>query len=139
MAKKESKRTKELRIKYWVLKSIDWILLYAALIIYFFVAMFDDGVAVNKKVGLVASVIVALILVIFNVITRHHLRSPLWIVLIGLYVCVGYLLPMIIIIAVATVLDEFVFQPYLKKLKIRFESSKEIDIHDAEKEEAQEA
>lgn len=131
---KSSVLTKKYRTIYWVLRSIDLILLWAPLIIYFIVALCDTGVTTNKKIGLVASVIVALILVLFNIIARHHLTSPLWIVLIGLYIAIDYLLPLVIIIACVTIADEFVFQPYLKKLTTRLEASKVYDKQKAAEE-----
>lgn len=124
-----SKITKEISAKYWVLKSIDLIILWCPLIIYFFIAMADGGVTTLRKAGLVGTVVIAIILTIFNIITRHHLRSPLWIVLIGLYCAVDYLLPLIIIIAVATCLDEFVLQPLVKKYKTQLEASRVYDKH----------
>lgn len=127
-----SNLTKQLRAKYWIIKTIDLILLFAPIIIYFFIAMADNGVTTMQKAGLVGSVVVAIILTLFNILTRHHLRSPLWIVLLGLYVAIDYLLPLIIIIAVVTVLDEFVLQPYLKKCTIKLEASKVYDEHQKE-------
>lgn len=127
-----SKLTKDYRIKYWILQAIDKLALFAPLIIYFFIALCDGGVTTGRKVAVVGTVIIALMLTIFNVITRHHLRSPLWVILIGLYVAVKNLLPLIIIIAIATIADEFILMPLIKTYKIKLESSKVYDEHKEE-------
>ena len=60
---------------------------------------------------------------------RSHCRScPVWILLIGLYVAIKeYLLPLVIILAVTSVLDDLVFSPLINHYSVRAKSSKLID------------
>lgn len=124
--KKQSKTTKKTRSILWILRSIDLAILVLPLLVYVIIALIGGG-AVKEKVAVVGTVLIALILVAFNIITKKHLRSPLWIVIIGLYIAVNNLLPLIGMIAVSTIIDEFALSPLIEKYKVRLESHKAID------------
>lgn len=124
--KKQSKTTKKTRSILWILRSIDIAILVLPLLVYVIIALIGGG-AVKEKVAVVGTVLVALILVAFNIITKKHLRSPLWIVILGLYVAINNLLPLIGMIAVSTIIDEFALSPLIEKYKVRLESHKAID------------
>lgn len=124
--KKQSKTTKKTRSILWILRSIDLAILVLPLLVYVIIALIGGG-AVKEKVAVVGTVLIALILVAFNIITKKHLRSPLWIVILGLYVAINNLLPLIGMIAVSTIIDEFALSPLIEKYKVRLESHKAID------------
>ena len=99
--------------------------------IYVIIALAGDGV-VFQKVAVVSTVMVALILTVFNVIAQKNLRCPIWLVLIGLYIAVNeYLLPLIIILAITSVLDDLVFTPIIAYYKTKTIASKVIDERDS--------
>lgn len=96
--------------------------------VYVCIALGNGGVATPAKVGVVGTVAVAAIITVFNVLAKKSLRSPIWIVLIGLFVAMKeWLMPLIIITAVATVLDEFVLEPLITNAKADLISNKAID------------
>ena len=69
-----------------------------------------------------------LILTAFNVIAQKKLRCPIWIVLIGLYVAIrDYLMPLIIILAITSILDDLVFTPIISYYRTKLISNKAID------------
>ena len=74
---KTSKFTKSTRMKYWVLKVINLILLFVPLLVYIGIALSTHDVIVVEKVALVGSVMVALLLTTINFISKRNLRSPI--------------------------------------------------------------
>ena len=121
-----SERTEKLKNKLFWLRFIDLLLLITPFF-YYFVSGLVVGEAVIQKVALVSSVMIAAVVCIINVIFKYHLRSPLWIALIGIHVAVGNVLPLLIITAGFSVLDEFVLTPWIKKTKTQLIASKEFD------------
>lgn len=123
-----SSYTKKAVAKLWVLRILNLALLIAPLMAYICVALGSEGVVATQKVSLIGTVAVALILVTFNLIAKKALRSPIWIVLIGLYFALKeLLLPLVIMLAVATILDEFLFTPWIQKAKMEVVSNKTMD------------
>lgn len=123
-----SSYTKKAVAKLWALRILNLALLITPLIVYICIALGTEGVLASQKVSLIGTVTIALILVTFNIITKKALRSPIWIILIGLYfVLKEVLLPLIVLLAVATILDEFLFTPWIDKVKMEVVSNKTID------------
>lgn len=92
----------------------------------------NNSVTTGAKVTLVAMLFLALILTAINVIAQKHLRCPIWVLLIGLYVAMNkYLMPLIIILAVTSVLDDLVFTPIIHYYYTQTVASKTIDKREA--------
>ena len=124
--------TKQTRTKYWLLKITHTILLYVPLTVYIIMALANGGITAPKKVALVGTVMVALILTVFNFITKRNLRSPLWLIVLGLFVAMKeVLIPLIIMLAVVSVLDDFILSPVIANTKVHLESSKMMDSREA--------
>jgi len=131
----QSEFTKNCRRKLWLYRILDWICLLAPLIIYCGIGLSNGGVTVAGKVGLVSTIIIALALTGFNVIAQKRLRCPIWILLIGLYVAMKeVLLPLVIILAVTSVLDDLVFTPLISYYHSKTIASKTMDQREYEKE-----
>jgi len=128
-----SEFTKVCRRKLWLFRILDWICLGAPLIVYVIIALCNDGIGVGYKVTVVATVIIALIFTIFNVIAQKRLRCPIWIILIGVYIAMkNYLLPLIIILAIVAILDDFFFTPIIHYYYTKTIASKTIDQREEE-------
>lgn len=82
---------------------------------------------VHQKLTLGISITVALLLVGVNVIFKYHLRSILWILVLGIYICIQNIMPLLLIVAIGTIVDEFIFTPLHKKYKERYTINYEID------------
>ena len=78
--------TKKSRALLWTWRLIDWLCLFAPLIVYLIIGLVNDNVTTGGKVTLVAMLFIALILTVVNVIAQKHLRCPIWVLLIGIYV-----------------------------------------------------
>lgn len=125
---KTSSFTKRTRFKYWTLKVLQNLLLFLPLMVYIAIALVNPGVIVVEKMVLLSSITVALILTGFNFVSKRNLRSPLWIVVLGLYFAIGqYLMPLIIILAVVSLLDDVIFRPLIGHYRVKLIASKTID------------
>lgn len=123
-----SKYTKTCRFKLWFFRILDWICLGAPLIIYVIVALANGEALVSQKVAVVSTAMIALMLTVFNAISQKNLRCPIWIILIGLFVAIrDYLMPLIIILAVTSILDDLVFTPLISYYRTKLISNKAMD------------
>lgn len=122
-----SKFTKECRFKLWLFRILDWICLALPVIVYIIIAL-SGGALVAQKVAVVATTMVAIILTVFNIVAQKRLRCPIWIILIGLYIAIQkYLMPLIIILAVTSVLDDLVFTPLISYYRTKLIANKAMD------------
>ena len=133
-----SEFTKSCRRKLWLFRILDWICLLMPIIIYVAIALSNDGIKMGYKLTLVSMLIIAIILAAINIIAQKRLRCPIWIILIGLYVAIrDYLLPLVIILAVVSVLDDLVFTPLIHYYYTKTVASKTIDQREAAEKKAQ--
>jgi len=91
-------------------------------------ALVSHEAIVVQKVAVVCTAMIAIMLTAFNVMTQKNLRCPIWIILIGLFVAIrDYLLPLIIILAITSVLDDLVFSPLINYYKTKLIANKAMD------------
>lgn len=88
-------------------------------------AFIEGSTAEKLSLGCFATV--AIILVIVNIIFKMHLRSTIWLLVIGIYIAIDYIMPLLIMVAVGTILDEFLFSPLHKHFKNKATINVEID------------
>ena len=117
--------TKKCKRKYILFSILSFLCLIGPLA--FFIIQGFIGAAVVSKLVVSLTTIGAIILALTSVLLKYHLRSPLFICLIGLWAVIDNLLPPIMIISGAVILDEFIFSPLKKKYKERYTINKEID------------
>ena len=127
-----SKFTKKSRTLLWTWRALDWLCLFAPLIVYLIIGLVNDNVTTGGKVTLVAMLFIALILTVVNVVAQKHLRCPIWVLLIGIYVAMEkYLMPLVIILAITSILDDLVFTPIIHYYYTQTVASKTIDKREA--------
>ena len=118
--------TKKYKIKLNICRLLSFTLTVLPVIIYTIMG-FMDG-TIGEKVSLGICVILALIFVLINIMFKYHIRSTLWVLLIGIYVCIDNIIPLLIIMATTTIIDEFVLVPLINKYKNKYIINKEIDL-----------
>ena len=118
--------TKKYKIKLNICRLLSFTLTVLPVIIYTIMG-FMDG-TIGEKVSLGICVILALIFVLINIMFKYHIRSTLWVLLIGIYVCIDNIIPLLIIMAATTIIDEFVLVPLISKYKNKYIINKEIDL-----------
>ena len=93
---------------------------------YFTVLGFING-EIRNKVTLGCTLMLCLVLVVINIIKKENLRSPVYIMILGIYMCLDNLLSLFLIMAITTMLDEMVFTPLHTIYKNRAIINREID------------
>lgn len=83
--------------------------------------------SVHQKITLGIVMIVAVLLVVVNLVLKYHIRSVLWILILGIYFCLDNIMPLLLIVAIGTILDEFVLTPLHKSFKNKAKINNEID------------
>lgn len=117
--------TKEYRREKWLLLILSILCNLLPIAIYTIKAFIVAGI--GQKVTLGICLTLAILFVIINFITKHRIRSTLWILLIGIYVCLDHIQSLLIIMAITTIIDEFILEPAYKKAKNKYIINKEID------------
>lgn len=120
--------TKLCRTKLWLYRVLDWLCLFVPVLIYIGIGLCSEGTLAVQKFSLIGCVVVAGILTLFNVVAQKRLRCPIWIILIGLYIAIQkYLLPLVIILAITSVVDDLIFTPLIDHYKTKLIASKVYD------------
>lgn len=81
----------------------------------------------REKICLTLTAIASIIMAVICVLRKIHLRSTLYILMIGLWIALDNLLPFIITLMICTMLDELVFTPLHKRFKEDYHTNKQFD------------
>lgn len=119
MTQKYKKKLNNLRV-------LSFILTIMPVIVYT-VLGFING-TITEKVSLGLCAFLSILFMLINIMFKYHIRSTLWIMLIGIYVCVNNIIPLLITMATSTIIDEFVLVPLINKYKNKYTINKEIDL-----------
>ena len=110
-----------------VLFAILSLLCFAGPILYFTIAAFMGAALLSEKIALASTLTIALILTLVAVINKCAMRCRIWIILIGLYVCLDTIMTPLIIIGSCQIADELCFAPLHSYFKSKYSINKEID------------
>ena len=106
-------------------KLLSWAVTIPPLVVYFVIAFSKAEIVHKLAIGSMLTIV--LILTVINVIGKLQLRSPLFLLLIGIYVGLGQILTPLVITSCGVVLDEFIFTPLYKKYRQLYVINREID------------
>ena len=120
-----NERTKKAKSKYILFKTLSMCLIFMPLLVYVILAFIEGEPMEKFTMG--CMVTVALVFVMLNVIMKYNIRSTVWVLILGIYLCLDNITPLLIIMAVSTILDEFVVSKLANKYKGQFIINKEID------------
>ena len=118
--------TKKYRTQYIIFAILSLLLNVLPLAVYTLKAVFESTV-VYQKVALVSTVFIVLIMTAVSLVNKITLKSRLWIVLIGLYICLDHIMTLLILIAVCQTLDELIISPLKRSSKNKLVINKQID------------
>lgn len=93
---------------------------------YYAVLGFIHGETV-EKFTLGCTFAIAACLVAANVIFKYHIRSTIWILVLGIYFCLDNIQTLLIMVACGTILDEFILTPLYKSYSRKAGINREID------------
>lgn len=117
--------TKKYKRLYALFRALSLLVIIGPLA-YYTVMAFIEG-EVTEKVTMGVTFMIAAVLVFMNLVMKYHIRSTVWVLVIGIYFCLDSIQLLLVLIASGTVLDEFVLTPLYKSYKNKFTINKEID------------
>lgn len=117
--------TKKYRIGYWVTLVSSWLVTLIPLT-YYMIIGFINGTT-GQKFGLGLMLTLAVILVVFNILMKLHLRCIIWVLVLGVSFCLNEIMTLLIFMAVTTMADELVITPLNKHFKTKLTINKEMD------------
>lgn len=134
MSKTPKDFTKKYTKLYRLYFSLSIILLVAPILAYAIMGFVDGSAREKFRLGM--TLIVAGILTLVNLIFKFHIRSVIWIVVLGIYFCVDNIAPLLLTVSISTILDEFILTPLYKKYRAKSKINREIDkrLEDARRE-----
>ena len=118
--------TKKLKRKYIIATILSFLLNVCPLLVFTIIA-FISGTAIVHKVTLSMTLLIVLIFTAVTFINKTVFRSKLWILLIGLWLCLDNILTPLIVFAACQVIDELIVTPLKNYYKNRYRINKEID------------
>lgn len=118
--------------RYLVLKNIFFVLLIAlnigpllGTLIY---SLSNGDFEAKTKVTLSVIFIFVLFITIVNLISKWHLRTPMWVIIFILMYLLANLKPILLIIGICTIVDELLVTPLYKHFKEKYKWNKNYDI-----------
>lgn len=123
---KISKVTKKYKTGY-IIFSILSVIAFAAPTLWYVIQAFLTTGITTEKVALAGSIMVVLIMSVVALVTKAAPRSRIWIILLGLIICLENIETALIWIASTQILDELVLCPAKKFFKDRMVINKQID------------
>lgn len=96
-------------------------------IAWFTIQALVDSTLVVQKVSLSMTVLIVLILSVYNLVKQQTMRCRIWIIVCGIYAAISNFMTAIIIITICQTLDELVFKNALAYYKDKYKINKEID------------
>ena len=109
-----------------ILALISILLNFGPLLGYTVVALVS-GAAVVQKFALCGTLVAVSIMTLYSLITKVALRSRLWILLIGLYLCLDSVLMPLLLVAGCQIVDELAISPLHRAYKEKRNIHREID------------
>lgn len=117
--------TNKYKKKYKICRALSILLTLIPLLVYTILA-FVQG-TVGSKITFGMCLLLAAIFTLVNIIFKHRIRCTIWVVMIGIYMCVSNIIPLLFLMAFSTALDEFVLSPLESKYKNLYIINREID------------
>lgn len=123
---RESDKTRKNKTGYVVLSVIGAVLWLAPIGTFLFLALME-GELLYQKIALSMSLCIVIIMTLVSITTKIALRSRLWVMLIGVYVCLQNIMTPLIIFAACQIADELIVCPLKARFKRKYQINKEID------------
>ena len=120
-------RTKRFATLYRLMALFSLVCTIGPITVFTVYAISNGEIGSKQKLTLGLCLLVCLLLVIINTIKKYNLRSPVYIMILGIHACIQNLTLLFIIMAVTTALDEFVFTPLKREFRMKYTINKEID------------
>lgn len=128
-------KTQKYRQLYWIFRTLSIASVVVPLVVFIIMGYADGGIQTAQKVTLSFTVVGALVLTTISFLSKRHIRSTVFILLLGIYAVVQKMEVVLITISVCVMADEFIFTPIYKKYGSKLKIRKEIADERREREE----
>lgn len=118
--------TKKYRILYWLFFILSLSANIGPLAYYTIDAAINSDLT-YEKLTLTTTVVLVIIMSMVCLINKTVLRSRIWIILIGLYVCLDFMLTPLMVIACCQIADELLLTPLKNNFKQKLIINKQFD------------
>lgn len=118
--------TKKYRTLYWLFFMLSIFCNIGPLAYYTIDAAINSDLT-YEKLALSVTVLIVLIMSLVCLINKVVLRSRLWIMLIGLYICLDFMLTPLMVIAACQVADEILITPLKNNFREKLIINKQFD------------
>ena len=118
--------TKKIKRKYNFVVLLSFLFNFCPVFIYGIKALIEANL-LHEKIALSMTVLIVLILTIISKVNEIMIKSRLWIILLGIYFCIDYILVPLLIIAITQIIDELILMPLKKYLKNKKTINSELD------------
>ena len=117
--------TKNYKTKYMILKALSIAMTVGPLV--FYLIMGFSMAEPAKKIILSFSAISAIMMTLVSIVFKCHIRSTIFILMLGIHACISNITTLIIIMAATTLIDELLLTPLCRKYNSKYTINKEID------------
>ena len=118
--RKRTKNLKRLKIIFWIASITATLIPF----VFYLIKAFIEGDP-GQKFTLGSTILVATVLLLINVIFK--LRSALWVLVLGIYICLKDIAPMLLTVAICTIADELILSPLARHFSRLHQINVEID------------
>ena len=125
MCMKKSPITKKYITLAWIFGMLSFMVLVFPVAYYMILGFIYGGV--TEKLILSITFVIALILLVINLVFKFHIRSTIWIIVLGIYFCIASILPLLLMVAIGNIIDEFLLSPLHKMYHNKAIINREID------------
>lgn len=122
---KPTDMTKKYHKLYILFRTLSVIVIFTPML-YYVIRGFIEG-ETTEKLTLTGTFFIAIILTVVNVLFKYSIRSTLWIIVLGVYSCIENIMPLLLMIAIGTILDEFILTPLYRSYRNKYTIHREID------------
>ena len=118
--------TKTYKIKKNICGLLSFLCTFGPLLTFIIMGLIQ-GENVSEKLCLTLTSIASIILGLLAVMRKVHLKSTVYVAMIGLWIALDSIIPFIITLGICTILDEIIFTPLYHRFKEDYHTHKQID------------
>lgn len=120
-------RTKKFKLAAILLTVLSICLSIGPLVVYSVIAFNSAGATTVDKVTLMSMISIGTILSVVCLINKYTPRCRMWLILIGLYMCLDHFIGVVLVMAITQCVDELIVCPLAKHYRNKYSINKEID------------
>ena len=118
--------TKSYRIKKNICGLLSFLCAFGPLVVFIIMGLLESE-KVDEKLCLTLTSIASIMLGLIAAMRKIHLKSTVYVAMIGLWIALENIIPFIITLGVCTILDELIFTPLHHRFKEDYHTHKQID------------